>query len=364
MEQAEIFCLPKYTLLFSFHSWCHFFCPYTYKPHIDRPLCKWWKVLLLYAISSGMETYICLCEHGLHTQTYATVYTAGPTCPSAKFHITVLQWVVSVVLFLFRYSGFKSKQCNRSLEVWLRKWRTSLIKRKAPYHSIILFYYSFKRSRDYCLDIQLFKVSGAFPQKQKACIRFVVSTLPSVCPHFHLFCPCLAWQTDRQSAYSVPSHSWNRGYATLIWHRDTYPLLWAGSQAACGKITVSGTPNCLNYCEIFVLYTQFTGAWLRRCTTSRTVPGSIPGGVTWDFFRGSFRQNHVPWGRLSLWKWVPGISSGLKTAGAFGWRPTTLVVPKVEKTRGLNLPGTPRATSVCHGIHLLTHSSHMWPQAA
>ena len=26
----------------------------------------------------------------------------------------------------------------------------------------------------------------------------------------------------------------------------------------------------------------------------RAVPGSIPGGVTWDFFRGSFRQNHVP----------------------------------------------------------------------
>ena len=34
--------------------------------------------------------------------------------------------------------------------------------------------------------------------------------------------------------------------------------------------------------------------WLRRCSTSRTVPGSIPGGVTSDFFRGSFRQNHVP----------------------------------------------------------------------
>ena len=33
--------------------------------------------------------------------------------------------------------------------------------------------------------------------------------------------------------------------------------------------------------------------------TSRTVSGSIPGGVTGDFFR-SYRQNHVPWGRLSL----------------------------------------------------------------
>ena len=29
------------------------------------------------------------------------------------------------------------------------------------------------------------------------------------------------------------------------------------------------------------------------------------------------------------------------------------LVPKVEKIRGLNLTGTPRATSACHGIPLL-----------
>jgi hypothetical protein len=53
------------------------------------------------------------------------------------------------------------------------------------------------------------------------------------------------------------------------------------------------------------------------------------------------------------WKWAPGIYPGVKAAGAFGWRPTTLVVPKVEKIRGVNLPGTPRATSACRGIPLL-----------
>jgi len=77
------------------------------------------------------------------------------------------------------------------------------------------------------------------------------------------------------------------------------------------------------------------------------VPGLIPGGVTGDFFRGSPRQNHVPWGRLSLWKWVPGISPEVKAAGAYGWRPTTLVVPNITKIRGLNLPGTPWATPAC-----------------
>ena len=30
------------------------------------------------------------------------------------------------------------------------------------------------------------------------------------------------------------------------------------------------------------------------------------------FFPWYPRQNHVPWGRLSLWKWVPGISPGVK----------------------------------------------------
>jgi hypothetical protein len=62
------------------------------------------------------------------------------------------------------------------------------------------------------------------------------------------------------------------------------------------------------------------------------------------------RQNHVPWGRLSLWKWVPRISPGIKAAGTYGCRPTTLVVLNVEMIWGVNLPGTPRATSACCGM--------------
>ena len=58
----------------------------------------------------------------------------------------------------------------------------------------------------------------------------------------------------------------------------------------------------------------------------------------------------MPWGQLSLWKWVPGIYLGVKAAGAFGWRPSNLIVPNVKKIRGLNLPGTPWATSACCGM--------------
>ena len=82
---------------------------------------------------------------------------------------------------------------------------------------------------------------------------------------------------------------------------------------------------------------------------SRDRSPAVPLGI---FFRGSFWQNHVPWGRLSLWKWVPGISPGVKASGTFGWRPTTLVVPKVEKIRVLNLLGTPSATWACRGLPL------------
>ena len=91
-------------------------------------------------------------------------------------------------------------------------------------------------------------------------------------------------------------------------------------------------------------------------------PGIDSWWCHWGFFPWFPRQNHVPWGRLSIWKWVPGISSAVNAADAFGWRPTTLVVPNVKKIREINLPGTPWATSACRGrpLHLLYSSSSSW----
>jgi hypothetical protein len=37
-----------------------------------------------------------------------------------------------------------------------------------------------------------------------------------------------------------------------------YPLLWAGSRTARGKIAISGIPNRLNFCVIFKVYTLLT----------------------------------------------------------------------------------------------------------
>jgi hypothetical protein len=54
-------------------------------------------------------------------------------------------------------------------------------------------------------------------------------------------------------------------------------------------------------CGIF--YRWFTGAWgnvvVKALRYLSDGLGIIPDGVNGDFFR-SYRQNHVPWGRLSL----------------------------------------------------------------
>ena len=78
--------------------------------------------------------------------------------------------------------------------------------------------------------------------------------------------------------------------------------------------------------------------WLRHCATSRAVSGSNPCGVGHRDFSRGYRQNHVPWGQLSSKKWIPGIPLGVKAAGVWGWRPTTLVVPNVKKSGALTYP--------------------------
>ena len=82
--------------------------------------------------------------------------------------------------------------------------------------------------------------------------------------------------------------------------------------------------------------------------TSRTVRGSIPGGVTGDFFRGS-----SPTEPCALVSTQPLKMSTRDFSWGKGGRCVWLttyhpcIVSNVKKIRGLNLPGTPWATSAC-----------------
>jgi len=64
-------------------------------------------------------------------------------------------------------------------------------------------------------------------------------------------------------------------------------------------------------------------------------PGIDSRGCHWWFFFVLPPTEPCAWGKFSPWKWVPGISPGVKEAtGAFGWRPTNLVVPKRQEISG------------------------------
>ena len=144
----------------------------------------------------------------------------------------------------------------------------------------------------------------------------------------HLFLYSVRW------IRLIPSHPIHLRSNTIL-----YSHLYKGFLSALFPSyfpTKTHQPSTGSYFESFEL-----------CKVHIFPPASIPGDVTGDFFHGSPRWNHVPWGRLSLWKWVPGISPGVKAAGAYGWRTTTLAVPNVKKIQGLNLPRTPWATLAC-----------------
>jgi len=82
-------------------------------------------------------------------------------------------------------------------------------------------------------------------------------------------------------------------------------------------------------------------------------------GWSWDRFPvvslGIFSMSPTPMEPCTLRSTQPlkvitrDFSWG-KAAGAYGWWPTTIVVPNVKIIGGLNLPGTPWATSACCGM--------------
>ena len=104
-------------------------------------------------------------------------------------------------------------------------------------------------------------------------------------------------------------------------------------------------------------------SWLRHCTTSWKVAGSIPNDVT-----GIFHW-HNPSGRtvaLGLTQPVTemstrNISWGVKAAGAYGWQPYRLHVPNVMKSWSLNLLEPSGPVQACNGIALPLHESSIYP---
>ena len=56
---------------------------------------------------------------------------------------------------------------------------------------------------------------------------------------------------------------------------------------------ISFVASIVLYIYIYILGLG-VAKWLRHCVTSRKVPGSIPGGITWDSFRGTPERTMCP----------------------------------------------------------------------
>ena len=80
-----------------------------------------------------------------------------------------------------------------------------------------------------------------------------------------------------------------------------YSLSWKRLWVVLNPYSRSSTDWLLTgYKNSTILEGPGVAQWLRHCATSRTVPGSNPGGVGHRDFSRGYRQDHVPWGQLSL----------------------------------------------------------------
>ena len=80
-------------------------------------------------------------------------------------------------------------------------------------------------------------------------------------------------------------------------------------------------------------------SWLRHCTTSREVSGSIPDGVIWIFHWRNPSDRTMALGSTQPLTEMStrNIHWEAKAAGAYGWQPYHLHVPTVLKSGSLSL---------------------------
>ena len=101
------------------------------------------------------------------------------------------------------------------------------------------------------------------------------------------------WQNKESIAEVNSCHG-----SPTFYDKGPYRFLRAGTRTKREKITIYGIPNCLNYCEISIVYTSFGGPGSSvGIVTDYELdgPGSNPGGGT----RFSARPDR-PWSPPSL----------------------------------------------------------------
>ena len=94
---------------------------------------------------------------------------------------------------------------------------------------------------------------------------------------------------------------------------------------------------------IYTVIKFYSGAWgstvvKALCYYPRRSRYRIPVASVTGIFLVDTDRTMCPRVNSASKKWLPGISLGVKAAAAWGWRPTTLVVPNVKKSGALTYP--------------------------
>jgi hypothetical protein len=142
------------------------------------------------------------------------------------------------------------------------------------------------------------------------------------------------WLVGRRVPAPAFSHTLCNGFGSHVDPRTFQPV---ASRSTDWVILAPESLPMISY----YLQGSTVCSWLRHCSSCRTVLGSIPGGVTLGNFSVATEGTMCRGVDSASKNEYQGFPLGMKAAGAWGWRPTTLVVPNVKKIRGLNLPGTP-----------------------
>ena len=120
-------------------------------------------------------------------------------------------------------------------------------------------------------------------------------------------------------AFNLSEGVWNEGHMVYYFAKKSQAVIHV---------------NFSKYIDATLWKGPGVAQWLRHCATSRAVPVASVTGI----FLVDTDRTICPEVNSASKKWVPGIPLGVKAAGAWGWRPTTLVVPNVKKSEALTYP--------------------------